>query len=378
MKTVLKYIGIFLSITLLVILMGCSEKKGNSDVESIGDSTPYAERLHLSKHDDVTIAKIFSSSDTVNPIETYLLIPRDKDVPKNLPEGTVIRTPVQSLLVYSTVTAEALMELGSMDVIKGVVDAQYFTRPEIKEGIESGRIVDAGASSNPTAEKVIALHPDAIVLNIYDGMDVAAIDALNVPIIKMSDNYETTPLGRAEWIKFIGALTGKEAESEKMFTQVARDYNTILERNAGLEKRPKVLTETMYEGVWYVPGGNSFQSHLIYDSGGNYFRKDDQSTGSLSLNFEQVLASGRDADVWLIKVFGEDLTKEGLLKKDARYGNFNAVKSGGVYYTNTADGTLFYDMAYHPERILADYSNIFTAYSEGKEANALRYFRQMK
>ncbi|MBD5221262.1 MAG: ABC transporter substrate-binding protein [Bacteroidales bacterium] len=371
-------LSLSLSLSLSIsLLSGCSGKQNQADDNAGIDLAPEARCLYLADGDGYRIARMYAPDDTVHPVATYLLVPRDKPLPDDLPKGTVVRVPLASTLVYSTVTAEAMKELGSISSVRGVVDKQYFTQPEIQEGLKNGKVTDAGAASSPSAEKIIAMKPDAIILNLYEGMDVAGVDALGVPLIKLMDNHELSPLGRAEWIKLIGSLTGKESIADSIYNSVAANYKRLSEQTSRLGRRPKVLTENMYQGVWYVPGGRSFQSRLIQDAGGDYFRKDDKSAGTLALSFEEVFSKGRDADIWLLKVYDKELTHATLLKEDARYAGFKAAGNGGVYYANTADAAIFNDMVYHPDRLLEDYAEIFSSFSSGKAPNHLRYFRKM-
>ena len=55
----------------------------------------------------------------------------------------------------------------------------------------------------------------------------------------------------------------------------------------------------MYQGVWYLPGGASYQAKIIEDAGGKYIWADDKSAGSLNLSYEEVLAKAHNADIWL-------------------------------------------------------------------------------
>ena len=100
-------------------------------------------------------------------LHRYVLVPRDSVLPDNLPEGTVVRTPVQRALVYSSVHTSLLGELGALDAVRGVVDSQYFIDSTIVKGVAEGTIADCGNSMNPTVEKVIDMQPDAILLSTY-------------------------------------------------------------------------------------------------------------------------------------------------------------------------------------------------------------------
>lgn len=378
MRTLKKYLSLVLIASTLTLLVSCKRGGSNNGGSNIdNDLCPVASTLSLTDKGGYQVARFFTPEDTINPIATYILVPKSSDIPADLPDGTIIRTPVSNLLVYSSVSAEALKELNAINSVKGVVDAKYFTQPEIVNGLKDGTVTDCGAASNPTAERVITMQPDAILLNIYDGMQVAGIDALAVPVIKMTDNYETSPLGRAEWIKFLGALTLQKEKADSIFDSVSRNYNTLRSSVSNSNNRPLVITDNMYQGVWYVPGGNSFQANLIADAGGDYFRKDDRSSGSLSLSFEEVLNKGRHADVWIIKYFGDNLDKNTLLGMDQRYASFSAIDKNGVYYTNSMDGAYFNDLVYHPDRLLQDYVKIFKSIAEGTQPENLRYFKPL-
>ena len=86
--------------------------------------------------------------------------------------------------------------------------------------------------------------------------------------MKMSDYMEQTPLGRAEWIKFIGLLFGKKAVADSIFSATERNYSALKTMAGAVPERPEVISETMTNGVWYVPGGASYKAVMYADAGG--------------------------------------------------------------------------------------------------------------
>ena len=100
-------------------------------------------------------------------LHRYVLVPRDSMLPDDLPEGTLVRTPISRALVYSSVHTSLMRELGALDAVRGVVDSQYFNDSTLAAGIKAGTIADCGNSMNPTVEKVIDMQPDAILLSPY-------------------------------------------------------------------------------------------------------------------------------------------------------------------------------------------------------------------
>lgn len=346
------YITIFAIIGLC--LAGCGNGKNAGELSS---DMEYARWLEITPNEGYTTVTVKNPWRQGAVLQTYLLVPHDSDVPTDA-EGVVVRTPLHSVLVYSSVHGGAINELGELQSITGVCDLQYFDMPEIKQGVAEGRIVDAGNSMQPTIEKVVQLHPDAILLSPFQNSGYGALTNLDIPIIECADYMENTPLGRAEWIKLLGELYGKRAEADSIFARVVKAYNTLKAAVDTINDRPKVISETVTSGVWYMPGGDSYMAHLYADAGACYPWSDNGGTGSLSLSFEQVYAKANDADIWLIK----SLNAMNYSEFAAIYplnNEFKAFKEKNVYQCPTLGTTLYRDFPFHPEVLLGEYIRIF-------------------
>ncbi len=337
-------------------LVACTGE-GNTGSDE-GNMTTQAQLLSMVRHNGYTVATI------KNPwgegiLHQYVLVAQGAALPDSLPEGTVVRTPVKNALVYSVVHSGLLAELGCPEVVKGIVDARYYSDSLVLAGLENGSIKDCGSSMAPSFEKVIELNPDAIMLSPYQNGNYGPIEKLRTAIIECADYMEQTPLGRAEWIKFYGALVGRERQADSIYNAVETAYNTLRQQRAEQGKNhPKVLTETVISGVWNVPGGQSYMARLIQDAGGIYPWADDEHNGSLSLDFNQVLAKAQDADVWLVKSFNihsYDDIKDAYSLND----RFAAFKNRRVYTCDTNETHLFERFPFHPELLLQDFCNIF-------------------
>lgn len=354
------------------LLFSCSGG-GREQIEGGKEIITEAELLQIQDFDNHTIVSILNAKDSTGIVARYVLLNDTATEPANLPEdATIIRTPLKRMLVYSTVFASALDELGKVDVVKGVVDAQYFRLPAVKAGLEAGSISDVGTASSPSIEKVVMLKPEAILLSIYEGMDVGGLEKANVPIIKFADNLESKPLGRAEWIRFLGRLVGETQKADSIFFAVRDSYNALKTNTTAAKKTPKILTDNIYQGVWYVPGGRSYQANMIADAGGAYFMNKNASVGSLPLSFEEVLANGEDADLWLLKTFADLTDSEALKKMDERYSRFAPFRNGNIFYCNSAQSSVFEDIPFHPDLLLREYMFIFS-----NQPDSLRYFKRL-
>ena len=80
----------------------------------------YAENLTLVDCGSYQMATLRNPWDTSQMLHTYLLVPRGDRLPMELPEGTVVRIPLERAVVFSSVHCALLEELGALDAIGGV------------------------------------------------------------------------------------------------------------------------------------------------------------------------------------------------------------------------------------------------------------------
>lgn len=344
----------FLYALLVIVLASC----GGGEAKKVESAEKkQAQLLTMEQCDGYVKAIIQDPWNDGKVLHTYILVPCDSAMPKQIPEGTVVRTPIQNALVYSEVHASLMRELGGFGAVKGVCDANYYTDAEVLSDVKAGTIADCGNSMSPTIEKVIAMKPDAILLSPYQDASYGQIEKMNIPIIECADYLEYTPLGRAEWVKFYGALLGKSAQADSLYDAVAGRYRAIAEKAATAKSKPSVITEMVISGVWAVPGGNSYMAKIIADAGGDYPWASDKSTGSLSLDFNQVLAKAQKADFWFVKWTGinslADLQSQYDLNK-----SFEAFKQKKVWACDTEKSHFFVRVPFHPDLLLSEFAAV--------------------
>lgn len=371
----------FLLLSLFLFLTSCSGGQRAED-KVAGDtlSLSYAENLTLIQYDNYTKAILRNPWDTTSVLQTYILIPKETDVlPDSLPQGVILRTPVQNALVYSSVHCSLLCELQADGQIGGVCDAEYIYSEMLKNRLASHTLADCGNSMSPNFEKIIELHPEGIFLSPYENSNgYGKLDKLNIPLVLCADYMETSPLGRAEWMKFYGMLFGKEELAFQNFKEIENHYLSLKSLTQSLQKRPKVLSDTRYGQVWYVPGKYSTMGRLYEDAGAeNPFQYLKQS-GSAPLSAEQVLEKAHDADIWIMKYNqAEEKTLKQLIAEDAIYKQFKAFKEKQVYGSNTSTSHFYEETPYHPDRLLQDLIQIFHPELNTEHAEQ-RYFKQLK
>lgn len=365
-------------ISFLVIaaaLMACGNTNNSTQATSgTGSVMADANGVTVNPYDGYTVVRVLNPWQKGAVLQDYVLVPRDRELPEGLPEGSVVRVPIQRAVVYSSVHAGVMKELGAFDAVKGVCDAQYYTMPEVQQGIADGSIVDAGNSMSPTIERLVAMKPDAIILSPFKNAGYGVLTNLGVPIIECSDYMENTPLGRAEWIKVFGELLCKRELADSIYRASKERYTALRRLTEGAESRPKVLSETLTSGVWYVPGGDSYMAHLFTDAGASYPWSDTKESGSLSLDFSQVLSKAQDADFWLVKP-GRDISYSDFAAMNQLNTRFRAFSEKRIYQCNTAETTLFTDFPFHPEVLLSDFIAIF--HPELLPGYSTRYYKPL-
>lgn len=370
----------FLAVAAVASLACCKGSHGSSHVDDTGEDVEmkYASNIRITVHGGYHEVTVRNPWDTVRTLQKYFLVPRDSAMPEDQPEGTLVRIPVRNALVYSTVHTGLLDELGAVSAIGGICNSEYIKSQNIRRRIAAGAVADCGNSMAPDMEKILQLRPDVIMLSPFENNDkYSKVGEIGIPIIECADYMETSPLGRAEWVKFYGLLTGTEEAAESMFEEVEKNYLSMKGLASKATRMQKVLLDQRYGQVWNVPAGMSTTGILIQDAGGvNPFAEIRQS-GSVPLAPEKVLSMAHDADVWLVR-FNQttDKSLKELADDSPVNCEFKAFKEGNVYGCNTRYSNYFEETPFHPDRILHDYIRILHPELTGDRT--LHYFHRLK
>jgi iron complex transport system substrate-binding protein len=275
----------------------------------------------------------------------------------------VIATPVVSIAVTSTTHIPALEALGVLDKLTGFPDTKYISSKKARGYIEQGKIQDIGSNETLNTELTIALQPDVLVGFGVDGQNSAyeTLKRSNIPVVYNGDWTETTPLGKAEWIKFFAPFFQKEIEADTIFANIEASYNNVKKIAIAAKEKPTVMSGALYKDVWYLPGGNSWAAQFIKDANADYLWKDNTETGSLSLSWEHVLQKAKNADYWISPA--QFISYEGMTKTSSHYKQFAPFKNKEVYtFSNTlghTGGVLYYELApQRPDLVLKDLVHI--------------------
>ena len=264
-----------------------------------------------------------------------------------------VTTPYQRIACTSATHVGFLRELGLMDRLVGVcVPDRIYNLTDAQRA----SITDLGDDMKPNLEAILLCRPDAIIVSTYGEGDATAaqIASLGIPVLYCNEWTETSPLARAEWLRFFGACFGCMERADSAYQSIAKAYNalTLSRTTQGVS----VMSGQSFRGTWYVPTGNTFMGRLFLDAGASYRYADNPATSSVPLTFEQALQDFSDADVW-VGCNASSLAE--LANIDDKHTWFRAYKNRRVY--NFARRTLpsgandFWETGVvHPELILRD------------------------
>ena len=108
-------------------------------------------------------------------------------------------------------------------------------------------------------------------------------------------------------------------------------------------------------GVWDLPAGESYMAQMLRDAGGDYPWSTTKGSGSLKLDFNQVLDKAQDADIWLIKYNQSTPLTLAQIKSDyPSFAHFRAFQTGRVYGCNQETSRFYEETPYHPDRLLSN------------------------
>lgn len=320
----------------------------------------YAKGFEITRYQGYDVVSVADPWDTARVLQNYILVGREEPLPRNLPQGTVIRTPIRNAIMYTVVHTAVLEQLGALDAVAGICESQYLTSTRAKERVAQGTIVDCGMATSPNVEKIMDIGGEIIIASPFEHGGYGQVEKLGIPIFESADYMETHPLGRVEWIRIYGMLSGREAQADSLINSTVQNYNRLKGMAAGATERPRLMVERKYGSSWFIPGGGSYMARMYRDAGADYIFSDNNGTGSVPLSFETVYERGLDADIWVLKYTMDRPMRYSDLKGEyLPYSDFAPFRNRRIFACNTSESAYYENISIHPDRILADLVYIF-------------------
>ena len=344
----------------LAILASCGSGSASLSVEGEEIELQYADLLKMKQCDGYVYVQVVNPWDTTKMLHSYILLDKAASAPAEMPQGDVVRIPLNNSAVYTLVHCALIDEIGAYSQIKGVCDLSYITIDKVQADAKQGRIRNLGESMNPNIEDMIDMSPDAILLSPFQNAgSYGRLGKLGIPIIECADYMETSAMGRAEWIRLFGLLYGRQTEADSIFNEVRAEYEQLKSLASSAKHHPTVITDLKYGSTWYVPGGSSTTGRLLKDAATDYVYKDNTDNGSLALAPEVVFERSVDADIWIIR-YNQAVSKtyDEIAQEYSSYSRMKAFTSKNIYACNTQLVPFYSEVPFHPNRLLKDFIKI--------------------
>ena len=350
-------------IPLLSLMISCVQ---SGRQESEGSGNHYAKGFSRIRQKEYCRLSVRNPWEKARNVEiNYYLVGKEAQIPDSISGENIIRIPVERVICLSTSHVGYLEALGETDKVTGVSGEAYLMNPLIRERIASGETMDVGYGQNLNYEEIIRQKPDMVMVYGVDNEITGFLDKfrdLGIPSVLIGEYLEETPLGKAEWIKFIAPFFDKQQLADSLFTETEKRYLDLAGKVAHVAETPTVMVGLPYRDNWWIPGGNSYLARLITDAGGHYVGKENDSHESFVISMEEAFVRASRADFWLN--VGMVTRKEEILESDARFGGFGLFRDGKIFNNNKratpGGGNDFWESGtIHPDLILEDLIRIF-------------------
>lgn len=359
-----KLCTILTALMLTVLLASCASKTVKEPVSAQRSENlmRYARNVAVYESDSGYQMEVLNPWDTAVLLGSYF-------IPK---EG------FGSVICFSSTQWSVFLELGEINRVKGLLEGRYVHDQRMVDLLAEGTVKDVGTETAKNIELMISMHPDVILFSPYFDGNQDNLRVTGAMLFPFADYLETTPLGRAEWIRIVGMMTGRRDDADAWFNDIETRYDALKDLCADVENRPTVFSDLAFNGQWYVAGGQSYIAQLFNDAGADYIWKDDPSTASFPLDSETILAKAQHADFWRVTNSSSlPMTYESLKRENAVYALFDAYKNHQILVCDIQKTGYFEKSQIEPDVLLADFIAIFHPEKLG-EGYQSKYYHLME
>jgi iron complex transport system substrate-binding protein len=279
----------------------------------------------------------------------FLVVPEGKDIPFDMEEDiVVINRPVENLYLVASSVMDMIDELGALDTISfSGQKAEGWYIDGAREAMENGNILYAGKYSMPDYELLVSKGCSLAIENTminHSPEVIEKLESFGIPVLIEYSSYESHPLGRVEWIKFFGALLGKEEEADKIFNEQSEILSRITDGNQYYTENEDTLPTVAFfyitsNGLAQVRRSSDYIPKMIELAGGKYIfdtiGDGESKKSTINMQIEEFYNGAKDADyiIYNSSIDGGVDNIDELIEKCSLLADFNAVKQGNVWCT---------------------------------------------
>ena len=281
--------------------------------------------------------------------------------------------PPERIAALSTTHIPFILALGAGDALVGAAYCDHVPDPRFQDLLTAGRVVELLRGERLDGERYISLAPDVLFDQVpgIAGSVPPMTGSLQVPVTEFLEHH---PLGRAEWIRFFGALLGRQTLADSIHAEVVSRYHAVHDRVTGLDEGPLVFFGSAWGGRFHAAAGHSYMARLIRDAGARYFLADTMG-GSVTLDLESFIGLSDSLDhIGMVLSHPGIPDKVDLAQGDPRLLRLPALKEGG-FYGNSERSDLFGRSLLEPDVLLTDLVHIF--HPDRAPDHTPRYFHRL-
>lgn len=342
---------------MMLELVGCGKDSG-LDVEEanqiqvdeeISADLVYESRMELEYATEYAVDYYSDGYDliTISDGSRFLIVPEDKEVPEDLDEDIkAVQQPIDNIYLVASAAMDMFRSIEALDKVKFTgTDQDGWYLPQIPQLMEQGDIIYAGKYNAPDYELILSEGCDFVIENMMINHTPEVKEKLEnfrIPVMIDRASYEEHPLGRCEWVKLYGVLTGREEQAKTAFDEQAAELERVLtdeEQNKTQQAPAVAFFYLTSNGAVNVRKTSDYVPKMIELAGGKYIFDnlgDAQSkSSSVTMQMEEFYASAKDADclIYNSTIEGQITSIDELVAKNQLLADFKAVQNGNVWCT---------------------------------------------
>ncbi len=324
--------SLFFIISISLCILSCSHVAKQQPLTNSSDYIHYATGFQITDYPDYREIIINEPFKEGILARYYLVNDKNTRTPN---DGTRLVVPLRHVGTASNTHIGFMDALNLLDCISGICLPNTIYCSAMLTRYNNGEVTDMGDAMQISPERALLAHTDAVLISGYGQGDVnpERLNSVGINVIYINEWTERTPLGRAEWIKLVGALFCQDALADSVFSSVEKSYNALVAQYKPTDTdstayRPSIMSGNNFRGTWYMSSGDSYMGRLFADAGADYYFQTDSTQGSIPLPIEVVLKNFSDADVW-VGSNGHSLYE--LAQADEKHTWFKAFQTGRVY-----------------------------------------------
>ena len=201
-KSFLKILIILFS----VIYSSCEKMIKTEILKEIPSTIKYAKGFDIINEKGTKKLLIKSAYQNSKELFSYQILNKDKKGARKALIDQEILVPINRIVVTSTTHIPMIELLNEEASIVGFPNSNYISSEKTRHLIDKGNITEIGKESSLNTEILLDLHPELVVGFGVSSVDktLTSIQKAGINVIYNGDWLEESPLGRAEWIKFLG------------------------------------------------------------------------------------------------------------------------------------------------------------------------------